>query len=353
MKKRILAIVLTMASVVFAINAQNVYASDKYSIEIEASDHGTVVANCTEAEAGMTVALNVEANKGYVVQAVYVNDEKLEDYTSFTMPGEDVVITPLFAKGDSTYSISVEPSPYARLLITETSACAGDKIVLEYYALTGYVLDSVMLNGEKTELDDRNAFTMPGENVVVSASFKKAIEPTDVSIKINNANSDGTSYWYFEYTPSAFCITAKVIDETLITTGEPKYQDYVECMINMYQDGVSSWTKGKTVKYTVTVGGEAYQQTAISELGFGRIYGVKDTFSYSVTEKQIENKDGYSGYEVKMSIPYELLGTTYEEAKGNILVCPAYRNSESLVTRNWKCTFDWFDVSSHLRVTEE
>ena len=45
--------------------------------------------------------------------------------------------------------------------------------------------------------------------------------------------------------------------------------------------------------------------------------------------------------------------STYEEAKGNIVVCPAYRNSESKAMRNWSHAYDWFDVSSHLRVTEE
>lgn len=353
MKKRILAIILAMVSVVFAINTQSVYASNKYSVAIEENDHGTVVAGCTEAEAGTIVSLEVKANNGYVVQAVYVNDEKLEDYTAFTMPEEDVVITPLFAKGNTTYSITTEASRYARIMIKETSACAGDKIVFNYYALDGYVLDCVKLNGKETKLDDENAFTMPGEDVAVSASFKKAIESTDVVVKTKNQATDGTSYWYFKYTPTAFCITVKVTDATVIATGEPKYQDYVECVLNMYQEGNSSWRKGETVIYTVTASGAAYMQKATSNIGLGRISNVDEVFSSSVTQKQLTNKDGYSGYEVQMKIPYELLGTTYEEAKGNIVVCPAYRNSESLAARDWTSAYDWFDVSSHLRVTEE
>ena len=352
-KKKILAIVLTVASVVLAINVQDVYANDKFSIEVESSDHGSVVAEVSEAKAGTKVALEVQANKGYVVQDVYMNDEKLEDYTSFTMPAEDVVITPIFAKGNATYSITTQASRYAKITIREKSACAGDKVVFKYEALNGYVLDSVKLNGEKTKLDDNNAFSMPGEDVVVSASFKKAIEPADVIVKTTNNGSDGTSYWYFDYTTSAFCITVKVVDATVIATGEAKHQDYVECILNMYQDGNDAWKKGETVKYTVTAGGEAYIQNAISNVGFARMLDVDETFSYKVTQKQLMDKDGYSGYEVQMKIPYELLGTTYEEAKGNIVVCPAYRNSESKAMRNWSHAYDWFDVSSHLRVTEE
>lgn len=352
MKKRILAIILAMVSVIFAINTQSVYASDKYTIAIEENDHGTVVADCSKAEAGTTVSLEVKANNGYVVQAVYVNDEKLEDYTAFTMPEEDVVITPLFAKGNTTYSITTEASRYGRIMIKETSACAGDKIVFNYYALDGYVLDCVKLNGKETKLDDNNAFTMPGEDVVVSASFKKAIETADVVVKASNQATDGTSYWYFKYTPTAFCITVKVKDAAVIATGEPKNQDYVECVLNTYQEGNASWRKGETVIYTVTAGGEAYMQKAISNTGLGKISNVDKTFSSKVTQKQSMDKDGYSGYEVQMEIPYELLGTTYEEAKGNVVVCPAYRNSESLVMRNWSSAYNWFDVSSHLRVTE-
>lgn len=357
MKKRIFAMALVAICLVSAMRFQEVKAEQnggdtEYAIYVEENDGGVVTVDCEKAKAGQEITFSVVENGGYNLQAVYLDDKALEG-NSFIMPARGVVLTPIFAKEGTAYSIQTEASRYGRIMVTETSACAGDKVVLDYYALNGYVLDAVMLNGEVTELDEQNSFTMPSEDVVVSASFQKAMEDTEIVIKVPNANSDGVSYWYFSYTPDAFCITVKVKDATIIGTGEAKSQDYVECMFNVYQQDVSSWQYGKTVKYTVTAGGEAYVQKALGALEFSRISAVEEGFSYQVTEKQIMDQDGYSGYEVQMSIPYELLGTTYEEAQGNLLVCPAQRNSESLVTTKWMSAYTWFDVSTHHRVTVE
>lgn len=325
----------------------------EYPIYIETNDGGSITIDCEMAKEGQTVTISVTENPGYELKEIYLDEEKLQD-KSFVMPGHAVVLSSSFARNTEKYDISVKNSRYGRVLVEEeTTARAGDKITVDYYALNGYVLDYITLNDQKTKLDSQNAFTMPGEDVVVSAVFKKAIDETDITIKTENWASDADSYWYFEYAPSGFRVTAKVIDATVIGTGEAKYQDYVECMFNIYEDGATKWQPGKTVVYTVTAGGKAYVQTAYSTMGLMKPTEVNEGFTYSVTEKQIMYKDGYSGYEIQMEIPYELLGTTYEQACGNILVCPASRNSESLVTRKWKNECSWFDISTHYRVSED
>mgnify|MGYP007099692708 CR=1 FL=1 len=324
----------------------------EYLIYIENNDGGSITVDREKAKKGETVTISITENPGYQLAAIYLGEEKLEG-NSFEMPDRAVVLTPSFVRSSARYGITAKNSRYGRVLMEELSARAGNKVAVDYYALNGYVLDYVTLNGEKTELDSQNAFTMPGKDVVVSAVFKKAIEDTDVVLKTENVNSDAVSYWYFRYTPSAFQVTVKVIDATVIGTGEAMYQDYAECIFSMYQEGVTGWQPGKTVKYTVTAGGEAYMQTALTSLEFSKAAEVREGFTYSVTQKRIMDKDGYSGYEVQMEIPYELLETTYQQALGNILVCPASRNSESLVTRKWKSACSWFDVSTHYRVSED
>lgn len=324
-----------------------------YPIYVENNDGGTITVDREAAQEGETVTISVTATLGYQLKEIYLNEEKIEG-NSFEMPGQAVVLTPSFAREETRYQITTKNSRYGRVLVEEEmSARAGDKVTVDYYALNGYVLDYITLNGKKTELDSQNAFTMPAEEVVVSAVFKKAIADTDVAITTENKASDGVSNWYFEYKPTGFLVTAKVNDATVIETGEAKYQDYVECMFNIYQEGITEWQSGKTVTYVVTAGEQTFMQTAVTSMELSKPMEVKENFKYSVTRKRLMDKDGYSGYEVQMKIPYEALGTTYEKALGNICVCPASRNSESLVTRKWKNSCDWFDISTHYRVSAD
>ena len=84
----------------------DVVVCDTYSITINGSDNGSVTADPTTATEGQTITLTVLPDAGYILDYISTTSEleltQTEYGFSFTMPAEDVILTPYFAQATHT-----------------------------------------------------------------------------------------------------------------------------------------------------------------------------------------------------------------------------------------------------------
>ena len=75
----------------------------------------------------------------------------------------------------------------------------------------------------------------------------------------------------------------------------------------------------------------------------------KNLWSATAERKTLQEKDGYSGYEITMRVSYTLLGETRTSALGRIAVMPAMRNSVSMFIGQWVSIdgADWYNMVSY------
>ena len=82
---------------------------------------------------------------------------------------------------DKLYNITIDNVSYIDIVASSEQAKANEKITISYELTTGYELEYFLVNGE---VISGNEFNMPEEDVVISASVKKALYT--VNIKLNN-----------------------------------------------------------------------------------------------------------------------------------------------------------------------
>jgi len=319
-----------------------------YGVTVDCSEGGTAVANVLSAKAGDTVTLTVTADELCAVNRITLNGERIEG-TSFTMPEGEAVVYVEFVKDGTFYTVSAQNAKHGVVVADVTESRAGGTVVLDYFPVAGYVFDCFTLNGGRIE---GNSFTMPQQNVTVSALFTPVMQGASAVVSSAMASDTAYSHWYFEAKQDGLHVTAKVMDAVIITENELQYRDYVEVVLHNLNAGFT-WKNGSTVKLTVTADGSTFVRRAIGENSLSNVETDFDfTFMATAQTKQVVRKDGYTGYEVTMVIPYEVVGLTYATAAGSLAVCPAMNNAESVVTWNWEplsgCT--WFNPTTYLVV---
>ena len=146
-------------------------------------ENGTVAAEPASAEAGTKIQLTATPAEGYQlisydVRGVEVNEVILvaEDGT-FEMPAFDVSVSATFAEQlDVTISDEIENGT---VTAEPAKAAAGTKVQLKATPAEGYRLDSYMVTcnhrDEVILVAEDGSFTMPNDDVTVSATFIKAI----------------------------------------------------------------------------------------------------------------------------------------------------------------------------------
>lgn len=116
-------------------------------------------------------------NDGYSAYAIFV--KKQEDSSD----------------AGGSYNITTASSTGGVVAVDMTSAKAGEKVYATPTSNNGYVLTSILVNGEKPALEGdkkRYSFTMPAKDVEVTAQF----EPVDIVLKSNmsgNATYSGNA----------------------------------------------------------------------------------------------------------------------------------------------------------------
>ena len=86
-----------------------------------------------------------------------------------------------FIQGDGgpvMYTVTVEEADNGTVVADKTQAAEGETVTLTVTPEEGWELDALNVNAETLdlviELDENNAFTMPADNVIVTATFKEA-----------------------------------------------------------------------------------------------------------------------------------------------------------------------------------
>ena len=147
--------------------------ANAHNITAAPAENGTVTANEKEFEDD-TVTLTVTPDTGYAVKSVKYNDTEITPVNgvySFEMPAEDVTVTAVFGHTVAIDNNITNGTVSADLPVAENN----EAVTLTVTPAAGYAVKSVTVNGTAaTKVDDTHySFTMPAENVTVSAEFEK------------------------------------------------------------------------------------------------------------------------------------------------------------------------------------
>ena len=134
---------------------------------------------------------DIKPNAGYKLDKITVTDSngKPVEVTNntFTMPASDVVVDVTFKPiPPKVFNITVDQATNGSVNTDKQSAKENEEVTLTVKANEGYELDKLLVNGEAVEVSNGTyKFTMPKENVKVSATFKKkSITPPEGSVEI-------------------------------------------------------------------------------------------------------------------------------------------------------------------------
>ncbi len=179
-----------------------------------------VTPNKRHAETGETITLTITLAENIVLDSLTAFSSTWDEQTgiteqpvtltksddthyTFTMPERDVEIRALCHKIGGQYSITVTPndrgtiSPVMNQVVID-SANEGDTVEFEVHGNEGYALVSLTVTGDDSSsitVNDRS-FTMPAQNVTVSAVFKPYIqrmypEHGSITITVDGQEANG------------------------------------------------------------------------------------------------------------------------------------------------------------------
>lgn len=139
-----------------------------YTITVTNDGNGTASASASSAAAGTTITLTATPKEGYMFDAWESSDVTITNNT-FTMPAKNVAIKATFKPiPPESFLITVTTIGSGSASADKTTAQAGETITLSQKAGTGYYF--VGWDSEQVSISN-NTFTMPAENVTVTAMF--------------------------------------------------------------------------------------------------------------------------------------------------------------------------------------
>ena len=184
-----------------------------YTVEIAATENGTVIADVSEAKAGETVTLTVTPAEGYefeTLMVTYDEDGKEVEITAteetgiytFTMPEGNVTVSATFAEipQETVYTVNIAESENGIVISDVSEAQAGETVTLTVIPYEGYEFETLTVTcGEDgadvdvaaTKYEGLYTFTMPESDVTVSAIFAEIPQKTVYTVNIA-ASENGT-----------------------------------------------------------------------------------------------------------------------------------------------------------------
>ena len=237
----------------------------QYTVKINASENGKVIANSTGVAPNTEVILTAVPDAGYELDTLSVvniatNAAVTVANNKFIMPAANVNVVATFKEaGAKTYKITAEEG----VSVSTTSAKAGDTVTVTATPVAGKVFDSVTVKTAKNETVTLSAvsgklntfsFTMPASNVTAAASFSAASYSVSITNKTATAGTVSVN-------PDKYESGATV---TLLVEAKAEYE--VKTLVVKAGDTVIETTKvGKN--YTFTMPG----QNVTVESSFGKI----------------------------------------------------------------------------------
>ena len=140
------------------------------SITAGASTGGSLAVSTTSAKAGTEITLTPTAYTGYQLSSYTISPALTITNNKFTMPNQNVTVTANFTK--ISYSVTVSAGTGGSLTASKSTANYGDVITLTPNAATGYQFSSYTKNPSGLSISN-NKFTMPAQNVSITANFTK------------------------------------------------------------------------------------------------------------------------------------------------------------------------------------
>ena len=190
--RNILAMLMVFVMLV-AVMPMNVFAADpaptpaEHKVTIADTTNGTVKANPASAAKDAEVTLTVTPAEGYELDKLTVAGKTATNVTvtdnKFTMPDEDVTVTATFKEKKkpkpAEHKITIAETTNGTVKANLASAAKDAEVTLTVTPAEGYELDKLTVAGKtatNVTVTD-NKFTMPDEDVTVTATFKKKTEP--------------------------------------------------------------------------------------------------------------------------------------------------------------------------------
>ncbi len=167
----------------FSMPASNVTVSGAfteitYNVTVKTGSNGSVTASASSIGVGKTVTLTVKPSGGYVLTSLKVDGTecvssvKNNTYT-FQMPSHNVEVTYAFTK---VYNVSTSAVTNGKISVSATSVVYNSTVTVIATPDNNYVCEEITIAyGSTTKKLDVNSnkatFTMPNQDVVVSAKF--------------------------------------------------------------------------------------------------------------------------------------------------------------------------------------
>lgn len=297
-------------------------APDEFDITVAKATNGTVTVKGgkTAALKDETIDLVITPDKGYEVDTVKVNGEAITG-TSFTMPEKDVTIEVTFKK--STYTVTVAAAANGTVTADKATAQMGDTVTVTATPDKDYELSKITVNGTAIT---GNTFTMPAENVTVTAEFKKVgsagaeiVVPEGVSVSFAGSKEDilkavfGDDYAALVEAGYKLDVVMTVKDETAVSaedkalvegalSGDMHIGLLIDVSLVMTKDGVSSVVANSSKPVSFVIGvpdsiiadGRTYSVIRVHNGAAEDIGGTYDAANKTITV----SSDKYSTYAV-------------------------------------------------------
>lgn len=297
-------------------------APDEFDITVAKTTNGTVTVKGgkTASVKDETIDLVITPDKGYEVDTVKVNGEAITG-TSFTMPEKDVTIEVTFKK--STYTVTVAAAANGTVTADKATAQMGDTVTVTATPDKDYELSKITVNGTAIT---GNTFTMPAENVTVTAEFKKVgsagaeiVVPEGVSVSFAGSKEDilkavfGDDYAALVEAGYKLDVVMTVKDETAVSaedkalvegalSGDMHIGLLIDVSLVMTKDGVSSVVANSSKPVSFVIGvpdsiiadGRTYSVIRVHNGAAEDIGGTYDAANKTITV----SSDKYSTYAV-------------------------------------------------------
>jgi hypothetical protein len=172
-------------------------ANTKIFEDTNLNDNNKVNSNVTaRLVEGANVTLTAVPKTGYELKSLTAGDTTATlngNVATFTMPANDVTVTPTFGKID--YNVTYTASENGSVSGVKASPF-GDTVILEVAPANGYELDTLTVTDADgtTIAVENNNFTMPASNVTVSATFKEVEKKTDISSAVITLDNSSFNY---------------------------------------------------------------------------------------------------------------------------------------------------------------
>ena len=235
-----------------------------YSVSVSYSAGGTAYCKPTTASVGDTITVYTDSDTGYTVESIKVNN-KVIDGNTFTMPAGNATVYVAFAKGGYTVNLTVGPNGTAS--VSKTTAGYGDEITVTADPETGYVLDTIKVDGEALE-PGVTTFTMGAAATNVVVSFKKEYYKVDVSVPEGGTASAGvTSAAYGDTIKITYSAHAGYEFDKILLNGETLTGNTFKMPADVAEVVVCFKKKTYTITVDYSAGGTASCEFATAGVG--------------------------------------------------------------------------------------